>query len=80
MNPNELKNVPTGMDTDPKADEQVIDQTNENDGLADALAYAIDGSGMGTSGAPPVAPTEGEEQKVKTEGTTGAGPEQEDMP
>ncbi|MEZ0611288.1 hypothetical protein ACAW74_22445 [Fibrella sp. WM1] len=97
--PNELKNVPTGMETDPEADEQVIDQTGNSDqkdaprpddvnpsgiekpkageetpmdDLANALAYAIDGSGTGIAGAPPVAPTVGEEQKVKTEGTTGA--------
>jgi hypothetical protein len=81
MTPNNLSNVPTGIKTDPNADEQVIDQTGEQpDDLANALAYAIDGSGTGVAGAPPVAPTEGETQKVITEGTTGAGPAQEDMP
>ena len=91
-----LKNVPTGMDNDPEADEQIIDQTDGRpesypdevapsglekpkageetpmDDLANALAYAIDGSGLGVAGAPPAAPTEGEVQKLKTEGTTGA--------
>ncbi|CCH00091.1 hypothetical protein FAES_2082 [Fibrella aestuarina BUZ 2] len=105
--PNKLKNVPTGMETDPEADEQVIDQTGDNDqtgaeanrpddinpsgiekpeagnetpmdDLANALAYAIDGSGTGVAGAPPVAPVEGEEQKVKTEGITGAGHDDEE--
>lgn len=100
--PNDLKNVPTGMENDPGADEQVIDQTEPNytgrpdevnpsgiekptaaegttpvDDLANALAYAIDGSGTGIEGAPPVAPTVGSEQKIRTEGTTGANPDEE---
>lgn len=94
--PNDLKNVPTGMENDPEADEQFIDQTDGRpksypdevapsglekpqageetpmDDLANALAYAIDGGGTGLAGAPPVAPTEGEAQKIRTEGTTGA--------
>ena len=102
--PRELKDVPTGMETDPEADEQVIAQnddglTNEqpaevnpsgiekpkageetpHDDLADALAHAIDGSGAGLAGAPPVAPSVGDPQKVITEGTTGAGLEDEEM-
>ncbi|MBO0935253.1 hypothetical protein J2I47_01705 [Fibrella sp. HMF5335] len=96
--PSELKDVPTGMETDPEADEQVIDQTDDGltndqpaevnpsgiekpkageetaiDDLANALAHAIDGSGMGLAGAPPVAPSVGTPQKIATEGTTGAG-------
>lgn len=103
MESNELKNVPTGMENDPEADEQIIDQTAGNrgadnttlsqaadvnpsgiekpepgeelptDDLANALAYAIDGSGTGIAGAPPVAPSVGTQQKVETEGVTGAG-------
>ena len=97
-----LKNVPTGMETDPNADEQVIDQTadgltNEQpaevnpseveeskageetaaDDLTNALAYALDGSGTGLAGAPPVAPTVGSVQSVINEGTTGAGEKEE---
>lgn len=106
--PNKLKNVPTGMETDPEADQQVIDQTGDDtqseadaarpddvnpsgiekpsageetpmDDLANALAYAIDGSGTGVAGAPPIAPSVGEVQKVKTEGgTTGASHDDEE--
>jgi hypothetical protein len=52
MEPSELKDVPTGMEIDPEADEQVIDQTSSDDDLANALAYAIDGSGAGVAGYP----------------------------
>ncbi|MBO0930098.1 hypothetical protein [Fibrella aquatilis] len=100
----DLKNVPTGMETDPNADEQVIDQTADGltkdqptevnpsgiekpkageetpaDDLANALAYALDGSGVGLAGAPPAAPTVGTPQKVITEGNTGAGPTDEEQ-
>ncbi|MEZ0542775.1 hypothetical protein [Fibrella arboris] len=94
----DLRNVPTGMENDPNADEQVIDQTNQEttnvpddinpsglekptaeegttpgDDLANALAYALDGSGVGMAGAPPAAPPVGDPQKVTSEGITGAG-------
>ncbi|ARK09112.1 hypothetical protein A6C57_01590 [Fibrella sp. ES10-3-2-2] len=100
---NDLRNVPTGMENDPNADEQVINQTGEYttnvpedinpsglekptaeegteplDDLANALAYALDGSGTGIAGAPPVAPSVGEPQKVTTQGTTGARPDDEE--
>ncbi len=96
--PHELKDIPTGMETDPEADEQVINQTTDGltndqpaevnpsgiekpkageetpaDDLANALAHAIDGSGIGLAGAPPVAPSAGDPQSVINEGTTGAG-------
>ncbi|MBO0948726.1 hypothetical protein [Fibrella forsythiae] len=102
-NDRDLSNVPTGMEQDPDADEQVIDQTNEQetnvpddvnpsglekptaeegtgpeDDLANALAYALDGSGVGMAGAPPAAPPVGEPQKLTSEGITGAGPEDEE--
>lgn len=101
--PNKLTNVPTGMENDPHADEQVIDQTGSDadrsnypdevnpsglekpqageetpmDDLANAIAYAIDGGGTGIAGAPPAAPTIGDVQTVKTEGTTGPGGDDE---
>ncbi len=99
----DLSDVPTGMETDPHADELVINQTEENtserpddvnpsglekppaeegttpqDDLANALAYALDGSGIGLAGAPPAAPPVGDPQKITTEGTTGAGPDDEE--
>ncbi len=102
-NPKDLSNVPTGMESDPGADEQVIDQTGEStsglpedvnpsglekptaeegtspgDDLANALAYALDGSGTGMAGAPPAAPPVGDPQKITSEGVTGAGPEDEE--
>ncbi|RYF63758.1 MAG: hypothetical protein EOO39_27945 [Cytophagaceae bacterium] len=102
-NDKDLSNVPTGMESDPNADEQVIDQTRDEatnvpedvnpsglekptaeegtgpeDDLANALAYALDGSGTGMAGAPPAAPSVGDPQKLTSEGTTGAGPEEED--
>ena len=99
----DLSDVPTGMENDPRADEQVIDQTNQStnnvpddvnpsglekppaeegtspgDDLANALAYALDGSGIGMAGAPPAAPPVGDPQKVTSEGVTGAGLDDED--
>lgn len=99
----DLSNVPTGMENDPGADEQVIDQTkpeaanvpedvnksgSENaaageepaptDDFVNALAYALDGSGTGLAGAPPAAPPVGDEQKMTSEGITGAGLEDEE--
>lgn len=105
---NDLSNVPergtaTGMENDPNADEQVIDQTGRNtahvpedvnpsglekptaeegtnpeDDLANALAYALDGSGVGLAGAPPAAPPVGDAQKLTSEGITGAGLDDEE--
>lgn len=93
--------VPTGMDNDPNADEEVIDQdangsspkeqypkpadgSNQSgeakqadlapDNLAASIAYALDGSGPGpTNDTPNVSG-----HKVITEGTTGAGPDEEE--
>ena len=81
-----LRNIPTDMENDPQADEQVIDQTGGNtisvsetaeettpeDDLANALAYALDGSGTGMAGAPPAIPTMSDPQEP-----TGAGPDDE---
>lgn len=102
-NRKDLSNVPTGMESDPGADERVIDQTNEHTGnvpedvhpsgpekptaeegnspeddLANALAYALDGSGVGMAGAPPAAPPVGDPQKLTSEGITGAGLDDEE--
>lgn len=107
-NPSELRQssergIPSGMDNDPGADEQVIDQTGSStsnvpgdvnpsgiekptadegttpiDDLANALAYALDGSGTGLAGAPPAAPSVGDPQKVTNEGITGAGLDDEE--
>ena len=85
--------VPSGMDTDPNADEEVIDQQDgsspqeqypepihpdhaklaPND-LADSIAYALDGSGPGPTNAKPNVSG----HDVITEGTSGAGPEEEE--
>lgn len=93
--------VPTGMDNDPNADEDVINQdasgsspegqypkpvdgssqldeaeqaTIAPDSLADSIAYALDGSGPGlTNDTPNVSG-----HKVITEGTTGAGLDEEE--
>ncbi|WP_461085323.1 hypothetical protein [Spirosoma flavus] len=88
--------VPTGMENDPNADEEVINQQNgeqypkpadhadalaqpdveqlPSDKLADSIAYALDGSTPGlTNDKPNVSG-----HKVITEGTTGAGPEDEE--
>ncbi|UFH52935.1 hypothetical protein [Spirosoma sp. KNUC1025] len=89
--------VPTGMDNDPNADEEVINQdANEQypepidsstdqddttepaklapDNLADSIAYALDGSGPGPMNEKPNVSG----HDVITEGTTGAGPEEEE--
>lgn len=86
---NKLATIPTGMEHDPKADEQVIDQQTgqqtpdavqhadepaDADELANSIAYALDGSGPGPSNSP----VNGEAHKVITEGVTGAGPEDEE--
>ena len=80
--------VPSVMDNDPNADEQVINQQvdGENypgpvepakiapDDLADSIAYALDGSGPGpTNDKPNVSG-----HKTITEGITGAGPDEEE--
>ena len=93
--------VPTGMDNDPNADEEVIDQNTNGsssgdqypkpadgstqaseseqaklapDNLTDSIAYALDGSGPGpTNDTPNVSG-----HKVITEGTTGAGLDEEE--
>lgn len=80
--------IPSGMDNDPNADEEVINQqTGEEypkpveksakivpDDLAASIAYALDGSGPG--------PTNDElnvsGHKVISEGITGAGPDDEE--
>ena len=64
---NKLATIPTGMEHDPKADEQVIDQQTgqqtseavqhaddpaDADELANSIAYALDGSGPGPSNSP----------------------------
>ena len=75
--------VPSGMDNDPNADEEVIDQQAGEeypkaaekpakiapDDLADSIAYALDGSGPGPMNEKPNVSG----HKVITEGTTGAG-------
>ena len=60
---------PSGVEM-PKAGEET-----HADDLANALAHAIDGSGVGLAGAPPAAPSVGDPQSVISEGTTGAGEE-----
>ena len=89
--------VPTGMENDPNADEEVIRQDANNpslqqdqypeqvqeedpdvklapDDLADSIAYALDGSGPGPTNAKPNVSG----HDVITEGTSGAGPEEEE--
>lgn len=85
-----IDTVPTGMENDPNADEEVINQDASqqypepvNDGkepklapdkLADSIAYALDGSGPGpTNDTPNVSGHD-----IITEGTSGAGPEEEE--
>ncbi len=82
--PTDLSAIPSGMDNDPKADEEVINQQQGNttrlsqpptddadevDNLTHSIAYAIDGSGNCFPGSTPVV---GAPQTVVTEGTTGA--------
>ncbi len=80
--------VPSGMDNDPNADEEIINQqageeypksTKETakiapDDLADSIAYALDGSGPGPTNATPNVSG----HKVITEGITGAGLDDEE--
>ncbi|GAB3797083.1 hypothetical protein GCM10028819_15910 [Spirosoma humi] len=80
--------VPSGMDNDPNADEEVIDQQAGEeypkpveqpakivpDDLAASIAYALDGSGPGpTNDKPNVSG-----HNVISEGITGAGPDDEE--
>lgn len=89
-----LRDIPSGLDQDPNADEEIIDQEKGGptatqtelsgppaepgkiapDNLADAVAYALDGSCPGPTGATPQV----EGHKVISEGITGAGPEEEE--
>lgn len=80
--PTDLAAIPSGMDNDPTADEQIIDQQQgetlpspssplASDDLASSIAYALDGSGTGLPGSTPVVGTD--PGKVITEGITGAG-------
>lgn len=85
-----VETVPSVMDNDPNADEEVIDQHSDEaypkpveeagsgkiapDDLADSIAYALDGSGPGPMNEPPNVSG----HKVITEGITGAGPEEEE--
>lgn len=84
--PTDLAAIPSDMDNDARADEQIINQqqgetvpstqpTAESDHLANSLALAIDGSGTGLPGSTPV---EGAPGNVVTEGTTGAEPDEEE--
>ena len=79
--------VPTDMDNDPNADEEVIDQQAGEqyprpattskitpDDLADSIAYALDGSGPGPTNDTP----DGSGHKVTHEGITGASPDDEE--
>ena len=84
---NDSSRIPSDMDSDPRADEEVIDQRIDEqypkpvkapeiapDNLADSIAYALDGSGPGpTNDTPNVSG-----HKVITEGTTGAGLDEEE--
>ncbi|QMW06102.1 hypothetical protein [Spirosoma foliorum] len=84
--------VPTGMENDPAADEEVVSQKDDEvyphsveeqpvkeaklapDNLAESIAYALDGSGPGPTNAEPNVSG----HDVITEGTSGAGPEEEE--
>ncbi len=87
--PSEMAAVPTGMDTNPTADEEVIDPQSDEPNtpaptprigselgpehdLANAIAYALDGSGIGITDNPPQSATP-TDHKVRPEGITGAG-------
>lgn len=85
-NPTDLAAIPSDMDNDPRADEEIIDQQQgeatptaqpapDPDELANAIAYALDGSGTGLPGSTPV---KGSPGKVITEGVTGAGLDEEE--
>ncbi len=86
-----LRDVPSGLDNDPNADEEIINQQRDKtatdleladsdqapiaaDNLSDNIAYALDGSGPGPTGAQPQV----KEHKPISEGITGAGPEDEE--
>lgn len=86
-----LRNVPSGLDNDPNADEEIINQQRDSkntdleladseqapitaSNLSDNIAYALDGSGPGPTGAQPQV----DEHKPVSEGVTGAGPEDEE--
>ncbi|GAB4037151.1 hypothetical protein [Spirosoma gilvum] len=91
-----VNTVPSVMDNDPNADEEIINQqtgedypkpvetdqaTSETtqsakiapDDLADSIAYALDGSGPGPTGAKPNVSG----HDVITEGSAGTGPDEE---
>ncbi|OIN61013.1 hypothetical protein [Arsenicibacter rosenii] len=84
----QLTNIPSGLDHDPKADEEVIDQqagqqqpeavqqTADNDDLANSIAYALDGSGPGPSSPGPSSDSTvtGIPHEVVIEGSSGFGP------
>lgn len=102
MNQNS-SHVPTGMERDTRADEEIIDQTSSSaaaeetelqsapiekpavgqetpiDDLASSIAYALDGSGRGEIGVTQLSRSSANtEHKVITEGTTGAGLNEEE--
>lgn len=79
--------VPSDMETDPNADEEVIDQQSGEqyprparapkiapDDLADSIAYALDGSGPGPANDKPTVSG----HKVTHEGITGASLDDEE--
>ncbi len=86
-----LRDVPSGLDHDPNADEEIINQQEDKTAteleladsdkapiapanLSENIAYALDGSGPGPTGAKPQVSA----GKHVTEGITGAGPEDEE--
>ena len=91
-----VSEVPTGMENDPNADEEVINQTAgeqypesvkkednpseetqaklTSDNLADSIAYALDGTGSGPMNEKPNVSG----HDVISEGTSGAGSEEEE--
>lgn len=91
-NDRSIGTIPSVMDNDPNADEEVIDQQAGEeyphsveeqsakeaklapDNLADSIAYALDGSGPGPTNAQPNVSG----HDVITEGTSGAGSEEEE--
>jgi hypothetical protein len=82
------RNVDTGMDSDPTADEEVINQqageqypkpVDEHakitpEDLSESIAYALDGSGPGPTKSTP----QSSGHKVISEGVTGANLEEEE--
>jgi hypothetical protein len=86
-----LRDVPSGLDHDPNADEEIINQQQDKTAtdlepadsdkapiapanLSENIAYALDGSGPGPTGAKPQVSA----AKHVTEGVTGAGLEDEE--